>query len=477
MFKPHLYMLAFSLTLCTLLWVTVPGGAASQSLPAGAIIERVVCQKDATQSYALYLPSTYPSDRRWPMIYAFDPGARGAVPVKLYREAAEKYGYIIAGSNNSRNGPNVPLGEIIQALWEDTHTRLVLDDRRIYTTGFSGGARVASSVASINPGRVAGVILQGAGFHPRLNVTKELSFIVYGLVGSEDFNYFELKQLDRALAEAGVPHRLKIFEGAHSWAAADDCTSAVGWMELHAIKTGLRAKDQTLLDTFFVEALSHARTWQGANRPGGAFAAYETLAADFRGLRDVNEFEQKSAAIKASPAFKDELKREKSEEQSYNLRFRDFARLREQMKKLEEHDNALADARRIIAALKKQADGNSGFERREARRLLSLYSVSLREEANQQRYNKNYRDLLDSLVLANEVRPDQPQTLYQLAAAHALNNNKKQSFDALKRAIEKGWQDAAEIEQNPAFDSIRRDTMYRQLLETIQTKPKQKVIQ
>src|SRR5215469_5372871 len=63
----------------------------------GTVMDHVTCLSDSSQSYALYLPSSYSPERRWPIIYAFDPFARGKVPVELYKEAAEKYGYIIVG--------------------------------------------------------------------------------------------------------------------------------------------------------------------------------------------------------------------------------------------------------------------------------------------------------------------------------------------------------------------------------------------
>jgi hypothetical protein len=59
--------------------------------------------------------------------YAFDPGARGKLPVERFKEAAEKYGWILAGSNNSRNGPLQPSAEAWRALWQDTHDRFAID--------------------------------------------------------------------------------------------------------------------------------------------------------------------------------------------------------------------------------------------------------------------------------------------------------------------------------------------------------------
>ena len=75
----------------------------SLPLAAGRVIGAVVCQSDPAQSYALYVPSNYTATRGWPIVYAFDPGAHGELPVELYKDIAEKYGFVIAGSNNSRN--------------------------------------------------------------------------------------------------------------------------------------------------------------------------------------------------------------------------------------------------------------------------------------------------------------------------------------------------------------------------------------
>ncbi len=102
------------------------------------------CAAKPDQSYALYLPSHYVPNKKWPIVYAFDPDARGEIPVKLMQDAAEHFGYIVVGSNNSRNGSWKMETEAAQAMWNDTHARFAIDDRRIYFAGFSGGARVAA---------------------------------------------------------------------------------------------------------------------------------------------------------------------------------------------------------------------------------------------------------------------------------------------------------------------------------------------
>ena len=140
-------------------------------LPAGQIVPEVACAGDSSQSYALYVPRAYTVARAWPVIFAFDPGARGRVPVERYQAAAERYGFIVAGSNNSRNG-SAENSKAIVAMTGDVLSRFSVDERRIYLAGMSGGSRVALGIALGSPkDRVAVVIASSAGYPDGKNRT------------------------------------------------------------------------------------------------------------------------------------------------------------------------------------------------------------------------------------------------------------------------------------------------------------------
>jgi len=166
-------------------------------LEKGKIIDRVICQNSPSQSYALYLPQEYTLEKSWPILYAFDPSARGKVPVERFKEAAEKFNYIVAGSHNSRNGPWEDIFSAMHALWDDTNSRLNIDKKSVYTTGFSGGARAAAAFSKVIN-------------HPA----------------------------------AGIPHRIHFFEGSHNWPPSDVCASALEWMEIMRMKQNVIPKDQ-----------------------------------------------------------------------------------------------------------------------------------------------------------------------------------------------------------------------------------------
>jgi poly(3-hydroxybutyrate) depolymerase len=119
------------------------------------LIPRVVALQNPQQSYALYVPTKYSRERRWPIVYVFDPLARGPLALAQFQHAAEIHGYIVAVSNNSRNGPWQPEFEAAEAMVGDTQQRFTVDLKRIYFAGFSGGARVASQLAAILQNRTA----------------------------------------------------------------------------------------------------------------------------------------------------------------------------------------------------------------------------------------------------------------------------------------------------------------------------------
>ena len=69
----------------------------------GEIVDGMVCASDPTITYAYYLPASYTPEKRWPILYIFDPRQRGAFAAGLFRDAAEQYGWILVSSNNTRS--------------------------------------------------------------------------------------------------------------------------------------------------------------------------------------------------------------------------------------------------------------------------------------------------------------------------------------------------------------------------------------
>ena len=218
-----------------------------RSLSTKKVIDSVIVKSDATQTYALYLPSNYTPDKSFPCIYFFDAHARGARPVALYKSLAEQYGFVLIGSNVSRNGMQwQQTNDIVKALMDDSQARIKIDPKRIYTSGFSGGSRVASTIAIANGG-IAGVIGCGAGFPGPADQVQN-KFDYFGMVGVYDFNLPEMQQLDRALQQKGFTHQLLTFNGKHDWPPVADMQTAMQWIQVCAMKEGIQPANTRLIN-------------------------------------------------------------------------------------------------------------------------------------------------------------------------------------------------------------------------------------
>jgi dienelactone hydrolase len=442
----------------------------ADELSRGVVVEKVACRESVEQTYALFLPTGYTAERKWPVLYAFDPMARGRIPVDRFKEAAEKYGYIVVGSNNSRNGPVKASLDAMDAVWRDTHERFALDDARVYTTGFSGGARMASLTATACGNCVAGVIACGAGFNRAAPPSKSTAFAVFATVGVDDFNYPELAELDSELEKNGVPHRVATFEGGHAWPPAELCLEALEWMEIQAIRKGRRAKDEAFVRELFDKTLKRARGLEEQKKAYEAYGLYQSLAASYRGLVETGEVERRLAELKASGEVKERLKEERAQLERQRGITTGIVQLTRLLTNPEERETALGDLRRRVAELRKKAEGTEDTgERRVARRALRQVFAQF-YEAGTIEYAKDRQAAREQLELAAEVAPRDPSPFYQLAILYAQGGEKRKALGALRRAVENGLKDPALIEGNPDLARLREEAEYRKIIETLKTK-------
>ena len=281
--------------------------AAAQELQRGVVIDDVKCLAEPAESYALYLPSTYSRERPWNLLIAFHPAARGRAMVEKYRAAAEAYGYIVAGSNTSRNGPWSVSAASVRAMSVDLGQRFAIDAQRLYLTGMSGGARVALQVALLGKNNIAGVIASSAGY-PDSEPRRSLSFPIFATAGTTDFNYPEMRLLDRKLSS---PHALAIFDGGHTPPPDDVAVEAIEWMELQAMKSGRRTRDEALVDRLLEK---RRQKIAAASDPAETVHLLEALAEDFKGLRDVAADAARAKELARQSDVKKALARERSDD-------------------------------------------------------------------------------------------------------------------------------------------------------------------
>lgn len=438
--------------------------ARSAELPRGALVEKVTCAGQPDQAYALYLPSTYTPERRWPILYAFDARANGRRVAELFQAAAETYGWIVVSSwNSASDGPVEPNHAAMRALWADTHARFAIDDTRVYAAGYSGTVRFSCILALTAPGSIAGVIGAGAGFPFGSPPKKDNPFVFFGTVGDRDFNYYEMNDLDAAMTALSLPHRIEHFSGLHDWPPPDLAAQAVGWMEVQAMKSGKREKSPALIEAEWARDKARAKA---AAHPADALHTWSAMAADYAGLRDVAEAQREAAALAASPAVKQDLReREKRDRRDKDLLARAPAALARANPGNEPVTAAQIAADLKIPELRKRAASGDVEESLSAQRILNTYwgqVMSYQPMALLEK--KEYDRAAFMLSLGGEIRPDDPSVWVSIASVRARQGQpgRKKALEALRTAVDKGFSDPTVLDR-PSFASLREDEEFQRL--------------
>jgi predicted Zn-dependent protease len=121
-----------------------------------------------------------------------------------------------------------------------------------------------------------------------------------------------------------------------------------------------------------------------------------------------------------------------------------------------------------VARLRRKAEAkDDSVERRVARRVLQGTYVRAYEQARDLRERKNYTLAALELEVVTAIRPERPLGFYDLAATCALAGDKKRAVENLKRAVEKGFKDAARMEQDRALAGLRQEAGFRRLVEEV----------
>jgi len=440
----------------------------------GVVSDHIPCTVDPTQSYAIYLPSTYTPLRRWPIVYAFDPEARGRVPANLYKEVAEKYGYIIAGSNNSRNFSATESSKGATAMWADTHIRLSLDERRTYTTGFSGGARMAGLVASrCRQCQIAGVIAHGAGYPSNRSPSERDQILYFLAVGDRDFNWPEIIGIRREREDLGVPYRVRIFQGPHRWASPEVFEDAIEWMQLKAMQSGSLAVDGQFLESLYRRREAEASDAEKRSDAIAELNADRSLVSDFSGLEDVSGYEKKLTALKNSPRLKEALKKEQGQMTTQAELTGEISSKLDALADTGNDEQRSTLSAAVFEQMRRLKDYGA-HSKPEAQRLVFLRAYSAAWvhgiETGQAEFESRHFERAELYFRLMGEIDDDPWPALLLAETRTAMGKKKQALKDLHEAIRRGLRNPEILEEDQNLRPLDADPEFKKLLVELKSK-------
>lgn len=416
-------------------------------LTAGTI-STLSCRLNVANTYDVYLPQTHTAEAQYPVLIFFSPDGKGRTPVEKYQALADEWEFILIGSNYTKNG--MPADKALSGgneLVTDVAGRFNIDRARIYLSGFSGGARVAGSVA-VQRMDVTGVIccsaIPPASVAPRGYV---------GVAGLGDMNYLEMKKFQETAVPAASMHELIVFDGKHEWPPVKIMEDAMLMISLYQPGQAVSGDPNRMSDSLTANVLSQCDSLKKIS----CLLEYDLLMAVERAEKNWSG----SAAIT--------VRRKKMEGASC---------IRSDEKKWQEAETKEADLQKVLSEAVLSRDtawwrqnapayfetdktGAEQFMRQRLRGYVSLICYTYCNQA----FSMNNMHAAEKLVkVYSIVDPSNSEWAYLQAKMYMRLNLAAYAISSMEQAVALGFRDRLRVEQDPAFAPLRNDPQFQQVL-------------
>ncbi len=226
-------------------------------LKKGTILEALPVNDSIAETFSLYLPTSFSTDKTWPLLVVFDLDGKEIQALSMFVHAAEEEGYVLAApqvrDTASLADNMVKTTQTVQKVMD----LLPIQKSRIYTAGAGSGGRYANLVPILSKD-VSGAISIGASITNTelLSIRRPFHFI--GIVNKKDYNYPGLLSVKKILDRYRFPNQVLIHSGDKLWPDPDYLKRSLRLFTLAAMRKQLVARDSSYIEGAYNSDVTHA---------------------------------------------------------------------------------------------------------------------------------------------------------------------------------------------------------------------------
>lgn len=215
------------------------------------VIDSLPVHDSIPDTYSLYLPTNFVTDKTWPILFVCDLEGNAKRALSMFVNAAEEEGYILAAPNQLLD--TIALSKNILRvgrMMSSTIKLLPIDNDRIYTAGFSNSGRFANVVPVFIKG-VAGVISCGSSITNTELLSSKNPFHFIGIANRQDYAYTDLLKMKKVLNGLKFDNQIILYDGASEWPKTEHLQKALRLFKLNKMAKGNLAKDEAQIQRIF----------------------------------------------------------------------------------------------------------------------------------------------------------------------------------------------------------------------------------
>ena len=306
------------------LFLTLHMSAQEFSVRKGVVVDDIKVADTLTESYSLYLPTTYQNGTAWPVLFIFDAQGRGKTAAQLLKATAEQQNYIVVSSNDIKRENSLEENVMVAArLLQRVTTTLPIDLTQVSTVGSMAGAKAATSIPLIFD-NIHGAIAVGDHWVNFNIVDQKKTFNFIGIVGDEQFSSLAMSVTTDGLSKLKFPTQLYTYDGGEDWPRADILNSAVGSLTLDAMRNKKRPVDRQLIQQLYEQDLGWVNKLMSQNQLLNAENLLEVMETKYEGFISTSEIRAKQNQLNRSRNYIEQKREQQTVSQKESRLLDDF---------------------------------------------------------------------------------------------------------------------------------------------------------
>lgn len=450
---------------CFIIFLAQQGFSQEYRITKGGVTDSLQFPGNLDETFAVYMPSNYSTDKKWPLIFVFDPEGRGASAANLFRYAAEDQGYLIASANFSlKSEPVDSLGAKALNMMQTLFNSFPIDQNQVYAAGLSEGGQIAGALPIFYKS-MAGVMSIGNTWLNEKEVRSGNRYMFIGVAGKKDYMIYVLEDYLKFYDKNNFPTEAVYFEGDEDqWPSADVITNAVTGFSLNAIKNGNRPNEKAFVQRLFDIEMGYAETLRRKREFYSAYQKLEQMEEKYEDLGFEDQIDAKMDEIKEDQAFRDQRRnfnravsyeREKQDEFEYLLNLDMVTK---------NFDNIGWWAYQIDE-LNKLKESTDQAQSNMAYRLHSYIDFITKREMNA---IKGTNAPIDNKVFVNvlrtAIRKDDPEAYFNIIRLAGGDNDYGTALLYLEDLLKTGYSDMESLYEIPNILDLKLTKEYNQLI-------------
>ncbi len=267
------------------------------TLKKGTVIDSLVVPATGN-TFSIYLPTSFDLDKNWPVLLGFDATGNTKDIAKVYKDAAEEFGYIVAISNFLENQKEKEKIAYIPVFMNHIFSLFPIQKGRAYVAGMGEDAKLVSLLPAVYAKDIFGILAIGDThqYIPAMKIGK--SFYYMGIVNMNTHNYRDFLDNKTYLKSRAVPADVLVYEGDDELPDQELIKKALSTFTLQAMLKGRMPKDTAWVENLFQEDLKHITSYFDKGEFLYAHDEVKRIRLKYSMFFDTNHLKEKQKEIK-----------------------------------------------------------------------------------------------------------------------------------------------------------------------------------